>query len=318
MQAVLLAAAGYDEDEPPEFVRERNLLIPLKDGKYLQIPMPLGLHIIPNTSRVLTEFVLSGFRNPAQRIGQITGALLDAFNPIGNAGWSVQTLTPTLVDPIAALSENRDFTGKPIAKDDRSSLAPTPGYLRTRETASWFSKQLSYYLNLATGGTEFKKGLLSPTPDQIDYLIGQATGGVGREAMKVEQSVTSAVTGEELPSYKIPLFGRFYGDTKSSAAESNRFYANITDLNEHEAEIKGRRKSGQGGIDEYRRENPEARLVNQANSIDTQVRELKEKKRRMVERGASKESIKLLEAQITARMKRFNDRVRDAKESAAP
>lgn len=312
-QAMLLAAAGYDEDEPPEFVRERNLIIPLPNGKYLTVPMPLGFNVIPNTSRVLTEYALSGWRDPAKRVGQITGAFLEMFNPIGNAGWSVQTIAPTIADPLVALSENRDYTGKKIAKEDMSSLNPTPGYTRAKETASWFSKQLAYYLNLASGGTKYKQGLISPTPDQIDYLIGQATGGVGRELLKAEQTVTSTATGEELPPYKVPLLGRFYGDTKSSAAESGRFYENITRLNEHENEIKGRRDNREN-VTEYRRENPEARLVPFANQIERDVQKLRQRKRDLLERGASKESIKIVETQITNKMKRLNDRVRQLRE----
>lgn len=309
IQAVMLAAAGYDDDEPPEFVRERSFIIPLPDGKYLTIPMPLGYNVIPNTSRVMTEFVLSGYRDPAKRVAQITGALLETFNPIGNAGWSVQTIAPTFADPLVALAENRDWTGKDIAKKDRSNTNPTPGYTRAKETASWFSKELSYYLNLASGGTKYKPGFLSPTPDQIDYLIGQVTGGVGREALKIEQTIASTVTGEELPPYKIPLAGRFYGDTKSASAESNRFYENITRLNEHENEIKGRRENRENP-GEYLRENPEARLYQFANKIEQDVTKLRKRRRELLERGASKESIKMIETQITNRMKRLNDRVK--------
>ena len=309
VQALALAAAGFDDDEPPDFVKERNLIIPLANGKYLTIPMPLGYNVIPNTSRVLTEFAMSGWRDPSKRVGQIAGAFMEMFNPIGNAGWSAQTLAPTIVDPLVALSENRDWTGKPIAKKDMNSLNPTPGYTRAKETASWFGKELSYFLNLASGGTKYKPGLVSPTPDQIDYLIGQVTGGVGRELQKVEQTVTSSVTGEELPPYKIPLAGRFYGDSKSSASESNRFYENLTRLNEHENEIKGRRKNRENP-GEYLRENPEARLVNMANQVERDVSEMRKRRREMLEKGASKESIKLIEERITTRMKRFNDRVR--------
>jgi hypothetical protein len=85
-------------------------------------------------------------------VAQITGAALDMFNPIGNAGWSMQTLTPTVGDPLVALTENRDWTGKPIAKEDISNLDPTPGYSRSKETASYISKAMAKFLNFATGG----------------------------------------------------------------------------------------------------------------------------------------------------------------------
>lgn len=311
-QAFLLAAAGFDEDEPPDFIKERNLIIPLgTGGKYLTLPMPLGFNVIPNTSRVMTEWAMSGFKNTPKRIGQITGALLETFNPIGNSGWSVQTLAPTIVDPLVALAENKDFTGKNIAKKDRSELSPTPGYTRTKDTASWFSKQFSYYLNLATGGTDYKPGLFSPTPDQIDYLIGQITGGVGREAMKIEQSITGAVKGEEVAPYKIPIVGRFYGDTEATANISGKFYENLTKLNKHEAEIKGRKKDRES-LSDYYEQYPEARLYEKANSIESDIKALNKKLKEFKEREGSEERIKIIKTQITAKMKRLNDMVKEA------
>ena len=313
MQAALLAAAGFDDEEPPEFVRERNLILPIGGDKYLTFPMPLGYHVIPSTSRIITEWALSGFKDTPDRIASLTGMYLEAFNPIGNAGWSAQTLAPTFADPIVALTENRDWTGKPIARKDFSSLDPTPGYTRAKDTASWFSTQLAKYLNYASGGTEFKPGTLSPTPDQIDYLIGQVTGGIGRELLKVEQTAIKTATGEELPPYKIPVVGRFYGETKSSAAESSSFYKNLTELNEHENEIKGRRESRQPVAD-YLKDNPEARLAPMARNTYSDIQKLRKRKEQLLERDAPRESIKQVEAMITKKMQAFNARVEAMKE----
>jgi hypothetical protein len=60
-------------------------------------------------------------------------------------------------------------------------LNPTPGFTRAKDTASAFSKMTSEALNYLSGGSKYRPGIFSPTPDQIDYLIGQATGGVGRD-----------------------------------------------------------------------------------------------------------------------------------------
>lgn len=312
MQAALLAAAGFDEEEPPEFVRERNIIIPLGGDKYFAFPMPLGYHVIPGFSRIITEWALSGFKDTPERIASLTGMFLEAFNPIGNAGWSVQTLAPTFADPLVALSENKDWTGKPIARKDFSNMDPTPGYTRAKDTASEFSTQIAKFLNYASGGTEFRPGVLSPTPDQIDYLIGQAFGGLGREATKLEQTVLKTATGEELPPYKIPLVGRFYGETKSSAAESNRFYKNLTLLNEHENEIKGRRDKGQP-IGDYLKDNPEARLAPMARKTYKDIQQLRKRREQLVERDAPRESVKAVEEQIKRRMSVFNERVAQLK-----
>jgi hypothetical protein len=313
VQALMLALAGFDEDEPPDFIKDRNFVIPLSNGKYITIPMPLGYNVIPATSRIITEWALSGGRDTPKRVAHFFELFLDAFNPVGNAGFSMQTFAPTVFDPGVAIFENRDWTGKPIAKKDLSSIDPTPGYTRAKETASTFSKYLSEFLNLATGGTDYKPGEISPTPDQIDYLIGQITGGVGREIMKAEQTVTAGITGEELPPYKIPLVGRFYGDTTSQAAQRSKFYDNMIELNKHENEIKGRRKDRKN-VGEYTRENPEAMLFGVANNVERQVRSLRKQRERLLEKDAPREDVQKIEKRITDVMVKFNDRYEKAQE----
>jgi phosphoribosylanthranilate isomerase len=50
----------------------------------------------------------------------------------------MQTIAPTVLDPLAALEANKDAFGRPIYKEDRATN-PTPGYLRSRENASEMS-----------------------------------------------------------------------------------------------------------------------------------------------------------------------------------
>ena len=314
MQAALLAAAGFDDDEPPEFIRSKNIVIPTGDGDYIAFPMPLGFHVIPGVSRILSEWALSGFKDTARRTTDLTGLFLDAFNPIGNAGWSVQTITPTILDPLVALGENKDWTGKPISKEDLFSLRPTPGYTRAREGANWLSTNLAEFLNLASGGTKYQPGVLSPTPEQIEYLVGQVFGGVGREAIKLTTSIEKTATGEDLPPYKIPLYGRFVGETKSSAAESNKFYKNMERLNRLDLEIKGRREDKEP-IGDFMKDNPEARLLPMANKTYKEVQALRKRRAALVERDAPKESVQAVEKMITRKMQVLNDRVRALEES---
>lgn len=317
MQALMFAAAGFDDGEPPEFVKERSLILPTfgigGDGKYLALPMPLGFHVIPSFSRIVTEWAMSGGKNTAKRTADIFGLFASSFNPIGSAGFSIQTIAPTAADPFVALSENRDFTGKPIAREDLSGLKQTPGYTRAKDTASWFSEKLSYYLNLASGGTQYQSGVFSPTPDQIDYLFGQVTGGVGREGMKVEQAIITAFTGEDLAPNKVPLLGRFYGDTEGKSAESGKFYNNLKRMNGHKLEIDGRRKNREN-VTEYLRDNPDAMLVAAAMRTQNDVGDLNKLKRKLMEKDVSKERIKLIEIQIAAKMKRLNDRIESVRE----
>ena len=316
MQALALSAAGFDDDDPPEFVRERSFIIPTGDKTYVSIPMPLGLHVIPGIGRHATEFALSGFDKPAKRAVSMVGMFADAFNPIGNAGLSMQTIAPTALDPLVALSENKDWTGKPIARV--SSNKALPGHTQWKDTATGFSKVVAEGINWISGGNEYVAGAFSPTPDQIDYLLAQVGGGVAREAAKVQQTITTAMSGETLPTHKIPLVGRFIGNAASQASQGSAFYANLNKLNELETEIKGLRKDGR--FDEaakLTRENPQSMMIAMANRAERDVQRLRREKRELIANDAIREQVRAKEDQITAVMTRLNEAVERRKAQAA-
>ena len=303
LQALALSAAGFDDEEPPEFVRERSLVIPTGNGKYVTIPMPLGYHVIPGVGRHLTEWALGGFERTPKRLASMVGMFADAFNPIGNAGLSMQTLAPTALDPLVALTENKDFTGRAIARKSRNSAEP--GHTQGKDTSTWVAKMVAEAVNWITGGNDYKAGVFSPTPDQIDYLIGQATGGVGRELSKAQQTISAMATGEELPPHKIPGISRFYGDTNSQSAHASRFYRTMERVNELETEVNGLRKDGRA-LDAIRlmRGSPYGRLIQPANQAERQLARLRKAKRDAMARGDSS-GVKAREEQMTVVMRRL-------------
>ena len=314
-QALALAAAGFGEDDPPEFVRERSLVIPTGGKSYITIPMPLGFHVIPSLGRHATEFALSGFKRPAHRAISVFGMLADSFNPIGNAGMSIQTIAPTALDPLVALTENRDWTGKPIARV--SSNKALPGHTQWKDSASTLGKMTSEAINWLSGGNQYVAGAISPTPDQIDYLLGQLTGGVGREASKIEQTALGALRGEEIAPHKMPLLGRFYGNARSQASEGGSFYANANRLNELETEVKGLQKDGKyAEAMELLRSRPDAYLMAQINVAERQIQRLRREKRALIEQGADRAQIRAKEDQVTEAMARINRAVERATEAA--
>jgi hypothetical protein len=312
LQAGMMAMAGFDENDPPEFVKSRNFIVPTMDGKYIAIPYPLGLHFLPNIGRIAVETGLHG--DFIKHAGNMAAVVTDSFNPLGGGDLSLQTISPTILDPAVALATNRDAFGRPISKEDRAT-APTTGLSRSREQSSDINKAVAKAINYITGGTEDTKGFLSPTADQLDYLAGQVTGGVGREAMKVEKTAKAVATGEtgDLASYDIPLAGRFYGDIASPAANSQHFYDNVTKMAEYENAIKGMRQRKEN-VGEFLRDNPDARLWQQANNAENQISQLNKQKKAWKEAGRSDEQIKTLDDRKQAIMTRFNERVKALKE----
>jgi len=241
----------------------------------------------------------------------LVGIVIEAFNPLGSAGVSLQTVMPTALDPAIALAENKDWTGKPIYKEDFNSMKPTPGFERNKDTATAWSKGIAEALNYMSGGTDYSPGAISPTADQIDFLIGQVTGGVGREVGKIAQTGESAITGEALPPYKAPVLGRFFGNAENQSSQGNAYYSNLKRIYEVEAEIKGRIEDRKP-VAEYKTDNPEWRMIAMAKYTDRAIQKLKKQKRELIEKGAEREKIKVIEDRITKKMTRLNERIRTA------
>ena len=154
--------------------------------------------------------------------------------------------------------------------------------------------------------------------DRLDYLIGQFTGGVGRTILGTSRTIQAAAEGtlNELPTYRIPLLGRFYGDATGKSSEAAKFYSNLKRINGHQRELKGLRSEKDlapdakaARIAEYMRENPEARLALFTQRLESDLAQAKKLKKDMEERGASKDALKAADARITGLMATLNKRV---------
>jgi hypothetical protein len=308
-QAIALAMAGFDEDEPTEFMKQKNLIIPTGDGKYVMWPMPFGFNVFPNLGRIFFEAASKASKGQSvtpQLINTVT-MLANAFNPLGGGGL-LQMAAPTVADPIVALIENKDAFGRPISRESRST-SPVPGYKLSRDPSPSISQFLAEFINTVTFGDKDKRGLLSPTADQIDYLAKQLGGGVYREASGILTYVSNEIQDKETPDYKVPIVGKIVGDLNSPPAISQRFYSNVIKMAEHEASIKGRMERRES-VTEYMRNNPEASMWRRANTLENEISKLNRRRREMVEKQEPVERIKKLDDQKTRMMKQFNDQVR--------
>jgi hypothetical protein len=311
MQTAILAMAGFGPDDPPEWIKSKNLIIPTGDGKYLTIPMPLGFNIFPNVGRIVSEYMMvqsgamKGKLDLKKTVTSIAAAILGSVNPLGSSTFA-QTISPTVVDPlVAAFAENKDAFGRPIAKQDQA-LAPTPGYQRSRDSANFMFQGLAYGLNYITGGGEKGIGLISPTADQLSYITGQYTGGVGKLVVQTGEYLKAKAIGEELQPYQVPIAGKLYGDINTPAAVSGKFYENIIDMSKHESIIKDMKGKG---VSTYYKENPEARLWQRANYVENEIAKLKKEKKALKERNAPDAQIKRKDENIKQLMEAFNKEV---------
>lgn len=311
---LVMGGDGADDEweRVPEFVKERSIVIPLGPKDYVSIPMPLGYHVFPNIGRKLVEMGLNNdpHKSRMSRVGELALIAVNAYNPLGGSENLLQMVTPTPFDPVAALVENKDWTGKSIYKEQRSSLDPKPGHAMAKDSTSQPARWAARVINAATGGNEWRPGSWSPNPDAIEYLFGQFTGGVGRELAKVGNVLRSAATGDELAAHQIPLFGRMYGNTRGINGQSESFYSNVQRINVAMAEAKGRVERGEDAqlvlLDV-----PLAPLDTAAAMVEKRVRDLT-KMRAQLQKSDDPErmaKVKEVNAEIEATMYRLNNAV---------
>lgn len=312
MLGYMMMGGGDDQDDEwariPEFVKVNSIVIPTSRTNYVAIPMPLGFNMFPNLGRIATEWAMGiGNKGGGERSLEMLGAIIDAFNPLGGGGNIPQVLAPTVLDPALALIQNRDWKNQPVFQEDFNSMDPTPGHQRVKESASAFSRAAAKGINSATGGTDFMPGAWSPTPDQLDFVIGQITGGVGRESLKLMQAVGAQFTGDELPAHKVPLVGRFSGSTTGPSGGAGQFYDNIRRLNTLENELIGRNRAGEDTTSLYR-ENPETALIPEGKMAYNQVSRLRKDRIREREekRDGYQDVIKSIDADIDLYMRELN------------
>jgi len=249
MQAVLgILMLGDDWDEIPEFERAKHLIIPLpgtgedvpsglfvgevkRTGmKYIKIPLPLTFHAIPNVGRTLVE--MAYFRDRlGERTLNMVATTVDAINVLGSNNPAAM-ISPSFFDPVLEIYNNENYAGRPIERRDFSSLAPTPGWTRAKESTSSVFKAISYGANwITSGGNPYEVGLVSPTPEMLSYMTGVVTGGLGREIDKVASFAEGAIKGDSMPAYKIPIVSRFYGEAGGDAVLRSKYYDAIKEIN---------------------------------------------------------------------------------------
>ena len=288
LQALMLAAAGYDDDDVPEFVKTRALIIPIlgKEKRYVAVPYPLELQMIPNTGRVLTELALNGGKNVGKRVFDAVGTIAGSFNPLGGgniftADGALKTVAPTLVDPLIELGFNKNFAGGTIERAPYKGESDSrPGAARVKESTMRTATGQAYIgiskaINSLAGGTDYEAGLVSPTPERVRYIAQTVGGGVLRELEKTVNAGVAKSRGEPVKMSQIPVAGRFYGEVDSDQVKTSRYFENAGKLDRLETTVKTMVKAGDGdALDKLQAEHPEIALISLGNKVQTAVAKL--------------------------------------------
>ena len=206
-----------DDEEPlyfniPQNVRNSNMVIMLPGFETgLKIPLPYGYAFFWAIGQELANMAM-GQSGAIEAGGSMMGAFLNNFNPLETAaslkeshGW-VRMLSPTLVDPLVDIGFERTPFGTPLMPD--KVYDGQPDSMRHWRTVSEPAKDIASAIN-SIGGTAGVAGYVSISPETLELLFEQATGGVGRFITKTIGTVMAPTGDKELSANDIPLFRRF-------------------------------------------------------------------------------------------------------------
>ena len=324
VQALMLLVAGYDDEDLPEFVKSRALVIPTNwsgDGEktHVLIPYPLGLHVLPNTGRVIADLSINGGKDVGERTAKAVGEIAGAFNPLGGgniftADGALKTIAPTVIDPIIEIGANRNFAGGTIEREAFGESDNRPGAARAKEATQRTTTGQAYLgiskaINTLTGGTDYEAGAVSPAPERIRYIAQTVGGGVLRELEKAINASTAESRGEEVKSSQIPVVGRFYGEVDPEQATRSAYLENAARLRKLQSSVKAMEKAGDDkALDVFDKENPETALLRQFNRIQ---RDLAQLNREAVQVIGDPKEIKALDQERAELMNDMNAAVKE-------
>ena len=322
IQAAMLAMAGYDDDEIAQFTKARAFIIPLPGKQYVQIPLPLGLNVLPNAGRILSELAISGGKDAGKQTAFAVAEMLGALNPLGGSVASgdgfLRMALPTVADPVVDIVTGKDFAGRNISKETRDG-DPRPGYLLGKERTLRMPtgeayKGIAQAINKISGGREFSKGYASPTPEEVRYTVMAVGGGLLREIEKVGNASVMTLSGKEVPAYMVPLGSRFAGEVDDAQVQTTRYYANKTKISDLKSEMDSLRKSRQPQeANKLMVEQPVARLAQMNTGIAQEISGIN---KMIAEQMDKPDSLQRYDAMRTRAMKRLNDRVKALEEAA--
>lgn len=311
----LMALAGGDDDtgEPyvlglPDFVRERNIIfmLPGTEGKYISVPMPYGYNVFNNIGAEAANLLYMGTKgkdyDASQGAMRIATTFANSFNPL-SSGTILQTLSPTIADPIVMAAENKDYTGRDLMPEQSQFDAPKPDSEMYWKGVSPTSKYVAAIVNNLTGGDRYESGLVDVSPETLDMMYDTATGSTGKFVANILNLPQRVMSGELEPN-RMPFSRRFFGQWDDKAI-SERYHAAV-----EKGEIAKQRLDGAETPEEKERVRNSAEFQNfrLSKGYDKQIAVLR-KNLKFAEAKNDKERVARIRKQITDAQKKYLSRV---------
>ena len=322
MQDILGSLFGGDDDESGlanidevgDWALDHNIVLPTGQNEQVKIPLPYGINLPFVLGRRISKAIRTG--DGLSQMSGILNVMADNFSPIGGfeavkdqktgdldvSATLFKTVMPSLMRPGFSVVVNSNFMGAPIAKEPfQGDKSPAPRAYDFKPGTADYAVKLSELMNEWSGGNVARPGDVNVSPEHIQYLIGEYSGGAGRFVSDVTDMTTKAVKGksEDIDFSKAPFVRSFFStDSRSDA------YSRYREISTRVAYLKDE-KAARVEVD------PKYRAI--AKTVDRAEDELKALRKLRKAAYAKDDMAKVREIQekettiIKGVVKRFND-----------
>ncbi|MCP4127349.1 MAG: hypothetical protein GY753_09835 [Gammaproteobacteria bacterium] len=294
-------------DQLPDYVKDHNMIIMGSDGPIVKIPLPWGYNVLHSFGQVIGELISKKNFEPLEAAQRMGGSVITAFNPVGAGTW-MQTISPTITDPIVKAAENKNFAGVLLKPEHTyDSKAPRPEYQMHWRSARESSKAVTKWLNDNTGGNEVRPGAINVSPEWLDMLIDTVSGGAGRTAANSVDTVQRLIQGKEIPVNNVPFLRRVTG-FNSDYGVTSRYYEWSKDVAYAKQELKKLR----GAKRALAMENPAFALIEPYNAVEKTMRRLRKARRATTDEARIEEINLEIRREMASFNRQYTAIVRDA------
>lgn len=194
-------------DHVPEKTRDTNIIIGLgmsEDGKFTYAKIPVAQSLRP---LLIGANAINGDTPKKLSVGEkILNSFFEMFNPLGgNLDNPISMLTPTIARPAIDVMQNKAWTGYGITPDTfGKDVAPSQNYFDSLQDTTLGKGAIKATQALSDIGIEL-------SPANLEYLVKQYTGGVGKTVTDSVDSLVNIINKEPVQSNQVPVVSRFFG-----------------------------------------------------------------------------------------------------------
>ncbi len=195
----------------PQWQKDNYLIFMLGNGDDIRLRVPYGYNVFHVAGQIVGDLSWESSRPGAKiseldygkNAGRFIKSVSDAFSPFGDGSF-FQAVSPTLLDPVVQLVENKKFHGGPIRPDQ-----PQFGPRKRRSDLIWEKKLPTRPAKLITD--TLSDYYVELNPYDLDYLFEFLTGGTGRFISRSVDTGINFVQGKKQLTNDIPFVRQFYG-----------------------------------------------------------------------------------------------------------